>query len=120
MKKIGYILTPAIIGVFTLSMAQAASAAGAGSFSYPAGQIVYNYVTPNISIYGNVQIGDHPSTNVTQNSTHNLAVVGQVGTVSRARITQTGSLNAAHVTQVGPWTNALTIQFGNVESIIGQ
>jgi hypothetical protein len=120
MKKIGYVLIPALVGALTLFAVQTAPAAGIGSFSYPAGQIVYNYVTPNVSMYGSVQVGGQPSASVTQNSTHNLAVVGQVGTRSTASITQSGSLNAAHITQVGPSTNALTVQFGNVESIIGQ
>lgn len=120
MKKFGQILISALVGVSTLSIAQSASATGVGSFSYPSGQVIYSYTTPSVSIYGAVQVGNYPSVSVTQNSAHNLAVIGQVGISSKAKVTQAGSLNAAQVTQVGRYTNALTIQFGGVESIIGQ
>lgn len=120
MKKLGQIFASALVGVSTLSIAQSASATGIGSFSYPSGQVIYSYTTPSVSIYGAVQVGNYPSVTVTQNSAHNLAVIGQVGTSSKARVTQTGSMNSAQITQVGRYTNALTIQFGSIESIIGQ
>ncbi|MEJ0050951.1 MAG: hypothetical protein WDN02_07080 [Methylovirgula sp.] len=116
MKKLGY------IGVFTLlgiaSISTAGSASAAGSFAYPAGQVVYNFTSPGVSIYGAVQIGGAPVSNVAQNSTHNVAAVGQVGNQPSTTITQTGTLNAAHVTQIGQRSNVLTIQFGNIESLL--
>jgi hypothetical protein len=114
MRKLGYIGVFTLLGIATT----AGSASAAGSFSYPAGQVVYNFTTPSVSIYGAVQIGEKPVSSVTQNSTNNIAVVGQVGTQPTTTITQAGHLNAAHVTQVGPSSNALTIQFGNIESLL--
>jgi hypothetical protein len=116
MKKLGYIGVFTLVGIAAISTAGSASAAG--SFSYPAGQVVYNFTSPGVSIYGAVQIGGAPVSNVTQGSTNNIAVVGQVGTTPTTTITQAGALNTAHVTQIGQTTNVLTIQFGNVESLL--
>ncbi len=116
MKKLGYMGVFTLLGIAAVSTAGSASAAG--SFAYPAGQVVYNFTSPSVSIYGAVQIGEAPISNVTQTSTNNIAVVGQVGTKPTTTIAQTGTLNAAHVTQVGQYTNALTIQFGNIESLL--
>lgn len=116
MRKLGYIGVVTLLGIAAVSTAGSASAAG--SFTYPAGQVVYNFTSPSVSIYGAVQIGEKPVSNVTQTSTNNIAVVGQVGTQPTTTIKQTGTLNVAHVTQVGPSSNALTIQFGNIESLL--
>lgn len=118
MTKLSQIFIAALVGVPTLSIAETASAAG--SFSYPAGQVVYSYTSPSVSIFGAIQVGGDPSVSVSQNSTHNLAVIGQTGNTPTAKVTQTGSLNAVGITQVGKSTNALTIQFANMESVIGQ
>lgn len=124
MKKLRRTSIAALIGVPTLMAMQAASTAqaapGVGSYSYPAGQIIYTFNTPAVSIYGAVQVGDSPAANVYQDSTRNVAVIGQVGNTPNAKVTQVGSVNTASITQVGHWTNALTIQFGNMESVIGQ
>lgn len=117
-KKFHQIAIAAIAGILSLSTAKTASAAG--SFFYPAGQVVYNYTSPSVSIYGAIQVGGSPSANVTQNSTHNLSVIGQTGNTPMAKVTQMGALNAIHITQVGQSTNALAIQFGHIESLIGQ
>ena len=116
MKKVRYISAFTLLGIAAISTAGSASAAG--SFAYPAGQVVYNFTTPSVSIYGAVQVGEKPVTNVTQESVNNVAVVGQVGTQPTTKIVQTGTLNAAHVTQIGQANNAMTIQFGNVESLL--
>jgi hypothetical protein len=116
MKKLGHIGVFTLIGMAVISTAGSASAAG--SFSYPAGQVVYNFTTASVSIYGAVQIGATPVTNVAQHSVNNIAVVGQVGNQPTTKVAQTGTLNAAHVTQMGQSSNALTIQFGNVESLL--
>lgn len=122
-KKLRHTSIAALVGVPTLMTMQLAStaqaASGVGSYSYPAGQIIYTFTTPAVSIYGAVQVGDSPAANVNQNSARNIAVVGQVGNTPSAKVRQIGYMNYARVTQVGQWTNALTIQFGNVESLIG-
>lgn len=118
MKKPHHIFVATLVGVLTLSIAERASAAG--SFSYPAGQVVYSYTSPSVSIYGAIQVGGSPSASTTQNSTHNLAVIGQAGNTPTAKVTQTGSMNLAGITQLGRAPNALTVQFGNIESVIGQ
>lgn len=112
------ILAAALLGLPMLFIAGTASAAG--SFTFPAGQVNYTYTSPSVSIYGSVQVGNAPSASVSQNSTHNLAVIGQSGNAPTAKVTQTGVLNVAHITQIGTSTNALTIQFGNIESLLGQ
>lgn len=117
MKKLGNISAFALIQIAAMSAAGAASAAG-GSFSFPEGQVIYNFTSPTVSVYGAIQIGGTPTTNVSQNSVNNIAVVGQVGTSPTSKIVQTGTLNVAHVTQMGQTTNALTIQFGNMESLL--
>ena len=116
MGKLGQISAFVLAGIAATSAAGTASAAG--SFSYPSGQVVYNFTTPALSIYGAVQIGGTPVTNVTQSSVNNIAVVGQVGTHTVSKITQTGVLNASHVVQVGQVKNALTLQFGNFETLL--
>ncbi|MEW6438452.1 MAG: hypothetical protein AB1508_14935 [Pseudomonadota bacterium] len=116
MKKLGKISAFALVQIAAMSAAGAASAAG--SFSFPSGQVIYNFNTPSVSIYGAIQIGGTPTTNVTQGSVNNIAVVGQVGTTPTTKIVQTGTLNVAHVTQIGHTNNALTIQFGNIESLL--
>ena len=58
MKKVGHLGVFALIGIAVISTAGSASAAG--SFSYPAGQVVYNFTTASVSIYGAVQIGATP------------------------------------------------------------
>ncbi|MGA3304099.1 MAG: hypothetical protein ABSC72_12535 [Methylovirgula sp.] len=123
MRRLRQVSIAAIVGVPTLTAMQAASTAQAGSiagsYSLPPGEIIYTYVTPEVSIYGAVEVGGHPSANVTQSSAHNYAVIGQVGISPSAKVKQIGSVNLANITQIGHWTNALTIQFGNMESVIG-
>ena len=116
MIKLGKISAFALIQVAAMSAAGAASAAG--SFSFTSGPVIYNFNTPSVSIYGAIQIGGTPTTNVSQSSVNNIAVVGQVGTTPTTKLVQTGTLNVAHVTQVGQSNNALTIQFGNIESLL--
>ncbi len=115
MRKLSYGVVT-LLGIAAISTAESAFAAG--SFAYPAGQVIYNFTNPSVSIYGAVQIGEAPVSNVSQHSVNNIAVVGQVGNQPTAKIVQSGSLNAAHVTQIGHANNALTIQFGNTESLL--
>lgn len=117
-KKLLRILIAMLAGVAVLSIATTASAGG--SFSYPAGQVNYTYTSPSVSIYGSIQVGNNPSVDVSQNSSHNLAVIGQSGNTPTAKVTQMGSLNAASITQLGTSPNALTVQFANMESVIGR
>ncbi len=123
MKRLRQVSIAAIVGVPVFTAMQAASTAQAGSiagsYSLPAGQIIYTYVSPQVSIYGAVEVGGQPSANVVQNSVRNYAVIGQVGISPKAKVTQIGSVNYARITQVGQYTNALTIQFGNAESLLG-
>jgi hypothetical protein len=116
MKKLGKITAFVLVEIAAVSAAGAASAAG--SFSFPEGQVIYNFTSPTVSVYGAIQIGGAPAASVSQSSVNNIAVVGQVGNTPTTKVVQTGTLNAAHVTQIGQSTNALTIQFGNIESLL--
>jgi hypothetical protein len=116
MKKLRQISAFVLVEIAAMSAAGAASAAG--SFAFPEGQVVYNFTSPTVSVYGAIQVGGTPTTNVSQSSINNIAVVGQVGTTPTTKIVQTGTLNVTHVTQIGQSTNALTIQFGNIESLL--
>lgn len=57
MKKLGKISAFALIQVAAMSAAGAASAAG--SFSFPSGQVIYNFNTPSVSIYGAIQYSNY-------------------------------------------------------------
>lgn len=122
-KRLRQLSIAAVVGVPTLAAMQFASTAQAGSiagsYSLPPGEVIYTYVTPQVSIYGAVEVGGAPTDNVVQNSVHNYAVIGQVGISPKLKVMQTGSVNLIHVTQIGQFTNALTIQFGNMESLLG-
>lgn len=97
----------------------AQTAFAAGSFSYPGGQVNYTFTSPQLSVYAAVEIGQSPTTSVSQTSVRNVAFVSQVGTKATTTVTQTGSMNQAHVVQIGTVTRVLTIQFGNFPTIIG-
>ena len=117
MRKLGYIGVVTLLGIAAVSTAGSASGCGSFYLSSRAGRVQFSRPRA-FRFMGAVQIGEKPVSNVTQTSTNNIAVVGQVGTQPTTTIKQTGTLNVAHVTQVGPSSNALTIQFGNIESLL--
>jgi hypothetical protein len=91
--------------------------AAAGVTASP-GQIAYTYTSPLVSVYADIQIGNHVSTSVTQNSVYNISGISQVGNTTKAKVVQTGNVNTSKISQTGHNTSATVIQFGNLGSLL--
>lgn len=101
-----------IVGLAFLGAATTASAQPNGAISVSPGQITYTYVSPQVSVYAGVQVGNNKTTTVNQDSKNNISSIAQVGANPVANVTQTGSKNNSNIQQAGSNPTALVIQFG--------